>query len=234
MTQNAFRSVRRIGLLAAMTLVTLSCSLPSRQQDEPGQPRHADSYSLSRKLTQIDFGGSASYAVCMDPACPAVTLKTLAVVKPVTAPATAAIPDAPQASDAPRAEMPALRLATTLETTPAPRRTIVRFASGSANLAPSDKTRLDHAIANAPETGEVIITGYTDSTGSLRANQRLAQARAQMVLDHLRTRFPAIQSTLALGAQAACCFIAANDTPQGRSQNRRVEVVMRPQRQAPP
>jgi len=234
MTNNAIHAIRRMGLLAAMALLTMSCSVPSRQQDEPGQLRHADRSPLSRKLTQIDFGGQASYAACMEPACPAVTRKTLAVVKPVTAPATAVTPDASQASDALRADMPALRLATTLKTLPAPRRAIVRFSSGSANLSTSEKSRLDRAMAEAPETGEVVITGYTDSTGSLRANRRLAQARAQTVHDHLHARFPANQTILAISAQAACCFLAANDTPQGRKQNRRVEVVVRPQRQAPP
>ncbi|HCY63220.1 MAG TPA: hypothetical protein DHV59_10400 [Oxalobacteraceae bacterium] len=234
MTQNTLRPVERIGLLSAMALLTMSCSSPSRQHDESGQPRHAHSYSLSRKLTQMDFGGSASYAACMEPACPAVTPKTLAVVRPVTAPPTAATPDAPQASDVPGADMPVLRLATVLQTLPTPHRAIVRFSTGSAALSASEKSRLDRAMAVAPETGEVVITGYTDSTGSLRANRALAQARAKTVHDHLRTRLPANQSTLAFSAQAACCFLAANNTPQGRKQNRRVEVVMRPQRQAPP
>ncbi|RJG00572.1 OmpA family protein [Noviherbaspirillum sedimenti] len=228
MRKNALRPVRRIGLLVAMTLLSMSCTLPSRQQEEPGQLRHADRSPLSRKLTQVDFGGKASYAACMEPACPAVTRKTLAVTMP------AAIPATPQAIDTFAADHPTLRLATTLQTPPARHRVFVRFTSGSANLSPSEKSRLDRAMAEAPETGEVAITGYTDNTGSLRANRRLAQARAQTVHDHLRTRLPANQTTLALVSQAACCFLAANDTPQGRKQNRRVEVVVRPQRQAPP
>lgn len=234
MTNNAIHAIRRMGLLAAMALLTMSCSVPSRQQDEPGQLRHADRSPLSRKLTQIDFGGQASYAACMEPACPTVTRKTLAVAKPVATLSTAATPEAPQASNAPHADRPALRLATTLQIEPAPHRVVVRFSSDSADLSASEKARLDRAMAEAPETAEVVITGYTDNTGSRRANRRLAQARAQTVHDHLRTLLPANQTTLALSAQASCCFLAANDTRQGRKQNRRVEVVVRPQRQAPP
>ena len=235
MKQNAFRPVRRTGLLAAMVLLTMSCSLPARQQDELGQSRHAGRTPLVRKLTQINFGGKASYAACMEPACPAVTRKTLARIEPAAAPPTAAAaPATPQTKEASAADRPALRLTTELQTLPSPRRIIVRFTSGSASLSSSEKSRLDRAMAEAPETSEAVITGYTDSTGSLRANQALAQARAQIVHDHLRARLPANQATLALGAQAACCFIAANDKPQGRAQNRRVEIILRATGQAPP
>lgn len=230
MTQNALHFIGKIGLLAAMVVLAMSCTVPGQRQDEPGQSRQADRIPLVRKLTQLDFGGKASYAACMEPACPAVTRKTLAVPA-TTTPATAAMP---QTTEASAADRPALRLATELQTLPSPKRIIVRFASGSANLSPPEKIRLDRAMAEAPETGEVVITGYTDSTGSRRANQRLAQARAQAVHDHLRARLSAHQTTLGLGKQAPCCFLAANDTTQGRQQNRRVEVVLRAPGQAPP
>lgn len=233
MMQIPLNAVARIGLLAAMALLASSCTVPPRQENQPGHLRQVNRASLVHKLTQIDFGGSASYAACLEPACPAVTRKTLARIEPAAAPA-AENPGTPPTSDAPPTDMPALRLATTLQTPPGPHRAIVRFASGSATLSSSEKARLDRAMAGAPETGEVVITGYTDSTGSLRANQRLAQARAHAVHDHLRARLPAHQATLALGAQAACCFLAANDTHQGRQQNRRVEVVLRASREAPP
>ena len=34
----------------------------------------------SRRITQLDFGNSARYANCIEPACPSTTPKTLAVV----------------------------------------------------------------------------------------------------------------------------------------------------------
>lgn len=229
------RAIGNIGLLAAMALMTLSCTMPALRQDDLGQSRPADYAARARKITQIDFGGKASYAACMEPACPAVTRKTLPGIAPASLPAAVTtMPATPQAMAASAPAHPALRLATALQTLPRQRRIIVQFAAGSARLSPAEASRLDRAMAEAPETGEVVITGYTDNTGNLRANQRLARARARAVHDHVRARLPAHRATLSRDAQAACCFLAATDTPEGRRQNRRVEILLRASGQAPP
>ena len=55
--------------------------------------------------------------------------------------------------------------------------------------------------------------------------QRVALARALAVRDHLLSTHPRLTPTLSVKARGACCFIAANDTLAGRTQNRRVELV---------
>lgn len=234
MKQTARCAVGKIVLLAAMALQATACSLASRQPDTPGQSRREDRPAMTRKLTQLDFGGQASYAACMEPACPAVTRKTLAVTLPSAALVPTVPTGAPQADDEPVADRLSLKLSTTLQAPPAMKPIHIQFGHGSAMLTSSEQSKLDHAIASVPEAAEISITGYTDDTGTRRANQRLAQARTRAVHEHLRVRLSAHQATLRHDAQAACCFLASNDSPQGRALNRRVDVVVRPPKQPPP
>ena len=72
---------------------------------------------------------------------------------------------------------------------------------------------------------QVRVTGYTDATGSRAANDALALARADAVVQILLRRgVPAgrIVSS-AIGAEE---FIADNASDSGRALNRRVEVLL--------
>ncbi|AJY47458.1 OmpA family protein [Martelella endophytica] len=69
----------------------------------------------------------------------------------------------------------------------------------------------------------VNVNGYTDSTGSAEYNQTLSQQRANSVANYL------IQSGVSGSRISAVGFgpsnpVASNATPEGRAQNRRVEV----------
>lgn len=72
---------------------------------------------------------------------------------------------------------------------------------------------------------QITIIGRTDNTGPLAFNESLALARALAVRDHLIKKHPTLMPTLSVKSRGACCFIAANDTLAGRTQNRRVELV---------
>ena len=73
----------------------------------------------------------------------------------------------------------------------------------------------------------VDVTGHTDSTGTQQHNQRLSEARAGSVAEYLiaqgnnPNRFQAI----GMGQNDP---IASNTTPEGRAQNRRVEIKIVP------
>ncbi|HVG23403.1 MAG TPA: OmpA family protein [Thermoanaerobaculia bacterium] len=71
----------------------------------------------------------------------------------------------------------------------------------------------------------VAIEGHTDSVGSDASNQALSEKRAAAVRDYLRARgIPASRMTVTgLGETTP---VATNDTPAGRQQNRRVELVI--------
>jgi OOP family OmpA-OmpF porin len=69
----------------------------------------------------------------------------------------------------------------------------------------------------------VEIRGYTDSSGSDALNLRLSQERADAVKTYLVERGVDASRLVAKGYGEADP-IANNDTPEGRTQNRRVEM----------
>ena len=103
----------------------------------------------------------------------------------------------------------------------------VRFDTNKSTLTATAKTNLDKLIPVFKEYADtnIMIYGYTDSTGSAEYNLKLSQERATSVKNYLvskglaSTRF----STSGMGIADP---IATNDTPEGRSQNRRVEFAI--------
>jgi outer membrane protein OmpA-like peptidoglycan-associated protein len=73
----------------------------------------------------------------------------------------------------------------------------------------------------------VHVTGHTDSTGGYEYNLQLSQKRANSVSSYLAAQGvqPVRLQTQGLGPDRP---VAANDTPDGRSQNRRVEITLEP------
>lgn len=105
----------------------------------------------------------------------------------------------------------------------------VLFDSGKATLQPGARTKLRELagiLDRYPRT-TVSITGNTDSRGSVELNDRLSRERAQAVADELIANGvnPARIATFGAGASNP---VATNDTPEGRQQNRRVDIVVRP------
>lgn len=105
----------------------------------------------------------------------------------------------------------------------------VNFRVNSAVLSPEAKASLDQVAATAKTLkGFVIdITGYASSEGDAKRNKALSQRRAQAVKEYLienhdidRRRFP---ESYGFGELRA---VADNTTPEGRTQNRRVEVKL--------
>jgi outer membrane protein OmpA-like peptidoglycan-associated protein len=103
----------------------------------------------------------------------------------------------------------------------------VLFQSAKSTLLPSARVKLDQ-VANALlaiPARNLIVEGHTDSQGSESYNQGLSQRRADAVHDYLVQKgYPAdrIQS-LGRGEGNP---IADNASPEGRANNRRVEIVI--------
>jgi outer membrane protein OmpA-like peptidoglycan-associated protein len=103
----------------------------------------------------------------------------------------------------------------------------VLFDTGKADLKPSARERLAKVagILIAYPDIHVEIDGYTDSTGSLEFNERLSQQRAEAVRSFLASQGVNSASITTQGF-GPTNPIASNDTPLGRQQNRRVELVV--------
>jgi outer membrane protein OmpA-like peptidoglycan-associated protein len=71
----------------------------------------------------------------------------------------------------------------------------------------------------------VQLEGHTDNQGSERKNQALSEKRVQSIKAYLTQHFHIAPERVRAVGYGASKPIAPNDTPEGRSQNRRVEVV---------
>ena len=104
---------------------------------------------------------------------------------------------------------------------------VVYFASGKSTISQKDKAALETLASNARGTPGYIIEvkGFADSTGNAAANQSLSKDRAYAVVNHLmQTCKVPPRHIVSPGAMGISDPVASNETSQGRSQNRRVEV----------
>jgi outer membrane protein OmpA-like peptidoglycan-associated protein len=107
--------------------------------------------------------------------------------------------------------------------------TAVNFEVNSAVLSPDARLKLDELATRALNTkGYVIeVAGFTDATGGIEKNKILSQHRADAVIGYLveNHQIPLRRIVTPYGYGKANP-IADNSTPEGREQNRRVEVKL--------
>ena len=102
----------------------------------------------------------------------------------------------------------------------------VLFTTAKAELLPLARNQLDQVAAAFKQLDEsqmVIIEGHTDSRGADEMNQKLSQARAESVRDYLVSQGVKADRLKAVGRGEAAPM-ASNDSPEGRANNRRVEM----------
>ncbi|MBF6641109.1 OmpA family protein [Flavobacterium sp. J49] len=103
----------------------------------------------------------------------------------------------------------------------------VRFDTNKSSLTPTAKANLDKLVPvfnQYPDTN-IQIYGYTDSTGTPEYNLTLSDQRAASVKAYLSSKGLSSTRFVTTGLGIADP-IATNDTPEGRSQNRRVEFAI--------
>lgn len=102
----------------------------------------------------------------------------------------------------------------------------IYFETGSSNLKAESKDQLDRlaAIMNAYPSVKLKIGGYTDNTGSDVVNMALSSERAEAAKAELINRGVAAERLEAEGYGPQHPVCPANDTPECRAKNRRVDV----------
>lgn len=108
----------------------------------------------------------------------------------------------------------------------------ILFPTGKYTLNPqaqADLSRFAVSLKENPGTN-VQIYGFTDNTGSFAVNQRLSGQRADAVMSYLANSGVSPTRLSAEGIPMAD-YVASNDTPAGRAQNRRVEIYITAGRQ---
>ena len=105
----------------------------------------------------------------------------------------------------------------------------VAFPSGKANLTPESLPLLGKVQRVIADLGpnKVIVEGHTDAIGSKETNQKLSQQRAMAISAYLTANGVdgANVSTVGYGDTKP---LASNKTKEGRSENRRVDVIVEP------
>jgi outer membrane protein OmpA-like peptidoglycan-associated protein len=186
-------------------------------------------------IAQVRHGANAPFDLCPIDACPKPTPKTLAgrdeaLAAPMPL-AAASSPTPPSvrslspASIAPVSPAPLQPVHETPQVSPTAIKTIVvTFASGSALLTASAQRQLAVILPDARRARVIEIRGRTDELGSAALNEVLARNRALAVRDYLRAQNLPEVTTVRLSFKGACCYVAGNDTVEGRAANRRVEI----------
>lgn len=104
----------------------------------------------------------------------------------------------------------------------------VLFETNKAALLPIAKDRLDSVAKALEAQGDdktIEVVGYTDSRGSDAYNEKLSRDRAESVRAYLLTQGLDGSRVAAVG-RGESSPIASNDSPEGRANNRRVEIVI--------
>ncbi|MDC3736152.1 OmpA family protein [Pseudomonas syringae pv. syringae] len=105
----------------------------------------------------------------------------------------------------------------------------ITFATDSSAIASSFYSPLNNLASSLKQFNQnnIEIVGYTDSTGSRQHNMNLSQQRAQSVATYLTSQ-GVDQAHLSVRGAGPDQPIASNADVNGRAQNRRVEVNLKP------
>jgi outer membrane protein OmpA-like peptidoglycan-associated protein len=105
----------------------------------------------------------------------------------------------------------------------------VLFAPNSATVPPASYAEVDKlgTVLSWPQYQDyrIQLEGHTDSQGNERKNQQLSEKRVQSIKQYLTQRFQIAPERIQAVGYGSSKPIASNDTPEGRNQNRRVEVT---------
>lgn len=105
------------------------------------------------------------------------------------------------------------------------------FDPGSAELKPGSTKLLINALVGikAQPGWLIVISGHADARGDAAKNLDLSRARASTVRDWIQRMGDIPDSCFAIQGVAASQPVSSNDTLDGRSENRRVDIRLVPE-----
>jgi OOP family OmpA-OmpF porin len=103
----------------------------------------------------------------------------------------------------------------------------ILFDTGKSDIKPESEKAISSVADFLKENPEVnvYIIGHTDNAGDYAMNQKLSKARGESVKSHLVSKYQISASRLTGDGAGPICPVSTNDTEEGRSLNRRVEIV---------
>ena len=108
------------------------------------------------------------------------------------------------------------------------------FGSGSTDLSPRAKEVLAKVatVVNDKPDMEVLVEGHTDNVpitrDCIKDNWDLSTQRATTIARVLQSEFKVDPARITAGGRSEYVPLVGNDTPEGRSTNRRIRIVILP------
>jgi outer membrane protein OmpA-like peptidoglycan-associated protein len=103
----------------------------------------------------------------------------------------------------------------------------IYFDTGSDQIRPESAPTLKEIAGMLADHADLKLTieGHTDNVGSATSNQSLSEKRAAAVRQQLIDQYSIDGSRLTAKGLGATKPVGSNETPEGRQNNRRVELV---------
>lgn len=105
----------------------------------------------------------------------------------------------------------------------------IYFDTDKAEIKPESKETLGNIgkyLTQNPKVN-VYFIGHTDNTGTLEHNQKLSEERARSVVKELTSNYNIPTSRISAYGVASLSPVASNTSEEGKSKNRRVEMVLK-------
>ncbi|MDR0539474.1 MAG: OmpA family protein [Spirochaetaceae bacterium] len=105
----------------------------------------------------------------------------------------------------------------------------IQFEGDSAFLRASEKQKLDKiaAVLERYASRDILVAGHTaDAGGTQESHIKLSESRAAAVAGYLVQKKVRPAGRIMTKGYGTSAPIAGNDTPEGRAQNRRVEIIL--------
>lgn len=102
------------------------------------------------------------------------------------------------------------------------------FKPGASEIESSNfimLNKITDAIKRFPNAN-VVVSGHTDSTGSAELNLSLSKARAEVVANFITQVSEIDSNKVTFNGFGKDKPVASNETPEGRAENRRVEILI--------
>ena len=178
------------------------------------------------RYAQMSFGRDASFALCIEPACPKVTPKTIKVMPTSELTSTPVTPG----SGAPsllRTTRPRAVLSEPFGSNAAavvPSRVVIHFSPGSADMTAEAKRAIAQALPRSKPPKRVVIAGFGDEKDRPKANDPLMLRRAMAVRSYLVKATPRLAAAVSIDALGSCCFGADQRSNNGKGQQKSGEI----------
>jgi OmpA-OmpF porin, OOP family len=103
----------------------------------------------------------------------------------------------------------------------------ILFDTGKSEIQASSEKAIGSVATYLKENPDVnvYIVGHTDNTGDYALNLKLSKARGEAVKNYLVSKYGISAARLTGDGAGSLCPVTSNDSEEGRTLNRRVEIV---------